>query len=102
MQLVAGLATLLLDDVGELLDLALGAEECAETLLGELLGLLVLGVTEQFHNTLLVGGESSDLTDDVLDEGLLLAVVSDARRLCGMGLGTWGWALARVGALGEL
>lgn len=30
MRLVAGLATLLLDDVGELLDLALGAEEGAE------------------------------------------------------------------------
>lgn len=28
--LVAGLATLLLDDIGQLLDLALGAEKCAE------------------------------------------------------------------------
>lgn len=70
---MAGLATLLLDDGRELLDLALGAEEGAETLLGELLGLLVLRVTEELHNALLVGGETGDLADDRLDEDLLLA-----------------------------
>jgi hypothetical protein len=103
---VAGLTTLLLDDVGELLDLALRSEECAELksvhvlvfplrtsrsdhldqqrknktsthpLLGELLGLLVLRVPQQLHNSLLVRGESSDLSDDRLDEGLLLAISS--------------------------
>jgi hypothetical protein len=43
-------------------------------LLCELPGLLVLGVTEQLHDTLLVRGESGDLADDRLDESLLLAV----------------------------
>lgn len=70
---MAGLATLLLDDGRELLDLALGAEEGAEALLGELLGLLVLRVTEELHDALLVGGEAGDLADDRLDEDLLLA-----------------------------
>lgn len=43
------------------------------TLLGELLGLLVLRVTEELHHALLVGREAGDLTDDRLDEDLLLA-----------------------------
>ena len=43
-------------------------------LLRELPGLLVLGVTEEFHNTLLVRGEAGNLADDGLDESLLLAV----------------------------
>ncbi len=42
-------------------------------LLGELLGLLVLRVPQQLHDSLLVRGESSDLSDDRLDESLLLA-----------------------------
>jgi hypothetical protein len=43
------------------------------TLLGELLGLLVLRVTEELHHALLVGREAGNLADDRLDEGLLLA-----------------------------
>lgn len=111
---MAGLTTLLLDDVGKLLDLALRSEECAELgsaltqlilmfshpssprntpvphkdetsthpLLGELLGLLVLRVPQQLHDSLLVRGESSDLSDDRLDEGLLLATPSAKSRQC--------------------
>lgn len=42
-------------------------------LLGELLGLLVLGVPQQLHDSLLVRRESGNLSDDRPDKGLLLA-----------------------------
>lgn len=38
-------------------------------LLRELAGTLVLGVPQQFDNTALIGGETSDLLDDVADKG---------------------------------
>ena len=43
-------------------------------LLGQLPGLLVLGVPQQFHDSLLVRRETGDLPNDVLDEELLLTV----------------------------
>lgn len=43
-------------------------------LLGQLPGLLVLGVPQQFHDSLLVRRETGDLSNDILDEKLLLAV----------------------------
>jgi hypothetical protein len=45
----------------------------ADPLLGELPGLLVLGVPQQLHDSLLVRGETGNLSDDVPDEDLLLA-----------------------------
>ena len=45
-----------------------------DPLLGELPGLLVLGVPQQLHDSLLVRGETGNLSDDVPDEDLLLAI----------------------------
>ena len=47
-----------------------------DPLLGELPGLLVLGVPQQLHDSLLVRGETGNLSDDVPDEDLLLAAYS--------------------------
>ena len=66
--LVTSGTTALNQDVGELLNLLLGTTEGAEALLGELAGTLVLVVLEELHAALLVGGEASDLTDEVTDE----------------------------------
>lgn len=55
------------DDSLELLSLLLGAEVSSDALLQKLEGTLILGDTEHFQNTLLVGGESGDLTDDFAD-----------------------------------
>jgi hypothetical protein len=91
---VSGLTPLLLDDGLQLLELSLGSEESSERhlcqqrtsryddstladpLLGELPGLLVLGVPQQLHDSLLVRGETGNLSDDVPDEDLLLAAYS--------------------------
>jgi hypothetical protein len=97
---VSGLTPLLLDDGLQLLELSLGSEESSELqyqeqhhlcqqrtsryddstladpLLGELPGLLVLGVPQQLHDSLLVRGETGNLSDDVPDEDLLLAAYS--------------------------
>ena len=54
-------------------------EAWTDPLLGELPGLLVLGVPQQLHDTLLVGSETSNLSDDVPDEDLLLAIVQENR-----------------------
>lgn len=66
--------TLLNNDSRELLNLPLGSEEGTEPLLGELLGLLVLGVPQQLHDSLLVRREPGNLSDDRLDKGLLLSL----------------------------
>lgn len=50
----------------------MGAENQTHPLLGELLGLLVLGVPQQLHDSLLVRREPGNLSDDRLDKGLLL------------------------------
>lgn len=95
-RLVAG-TTLLNDNGRELLNLPLGSEESTELqqlgqpppshiptllrykenqthpLLGELLGLLVLGVPQQLHDSLLVRREPGNLSDDRPDKSLLLA-----------------------------
>lgn len=95
-RLVAG-PTLLNDNGRELLNLPLGSEESTELqqlvsrrhhtsplcrvykenqthpLLGELLGLLVLGVPQQLHDSLLVRREPGNLSDDRPDKSLLLA-----------------------------
>lgn len=88
--------TLLNDNGRELLNLPLGSEESTELqqlvsrrhhiptlprykenqthpLLGELLGLLVLGVPQQLHDSLLVRREAGNLSDDRPDKSLLLA-----------------------------
>lgn len=88
--------TLLNDNGRELLNLPLGSEESTELqqlvsrrrhiptlprykenqthpLLGELLGLLVLGVPQQLHDSLLVRREPGNLSDDRPDKSLLLA-----------------------------
>ena len=64
------------DDTLELIDLLLGAAEGTESLLGELTGTLVLGVTEQLNDSALVGSEASNLLDDLADEGSALAQVA--------------------------
>lgn len=46
------------DDALHLLNLSLGTAEGTESLLGELTGTLVHGVTEQLNNTALVGGKA--------------------------------------------
>jgi hypothetical protein len=46
------------------------------SLLSQLSRALVLGVSEQFDDAALVGGETSDLTNDVADEGGALAEVA--------------------------
>lgn len=66
--------TLLDNDGRELFNLPLGSEESTEPLLGELLGLLVLGVPQQLHDSLLVRRESGNLSDDRPDKGLLLGL----------------------------
>jgi hypothetical protein len=38
------------------------------SLLAKLLGTLVFGVLDQFHDAAFVGSESSDFTDEVTDE----------------------------------
>jgi len=73
---VSGLTPLLLDDGLQLLELSLGSEESSEPLLGELPGLLVLGVPQQLHDSLLVRGETGNLSDDVPNEDLLLGLLS--------------------------
>jgi NTP pyrophosphatase (non-canonical NTP hydrolase) len=62
------------DDVGELLDLLLGAEEGSEATLAELAGTLILGVLEELHDAALVGSKASDLADELADE---LGAVTD-------------------------
>ena len=64
------------DDTLELVDLGLGTAESTESLLGELTGTLVLGVTEQLNDSALVGSEASNLLDDLADEGSALAQVA--------------------------
>jgi hypothetical protein len=64
------------DDTLELVDLSLGTAESTESLLGELTGTLVLGVTEQLNDSALVGSEASNLLDDLANEGSALAQVA--------------------------
>jgi hypothetical protein len=39
------------------------------SLLGELLGTLILGVLDQFHDTTFIRSETSDFTDNAANEG---------------------------------
>ena len=64
------------DDVGEFLDLRLGASEGTKSLLCELAGTLVLGVTEEFDDTALVWCESRNLLHDLPNELGALASLS--------------------------
>lgn len=90
---MGGLTTLLLDNVGQLLELSLGSEKGTELyisfihfsfnketetypLLGELPCLLVFRVPQQLHHSLLVWGETGNFSDNRLDESLLLAIES--------------------------
>lgn len=46
------------DDLGHLVNLSLSTAECAEPLLRELTGALVLAVAEKFDNAALIWGEA--------------------------------------------
>jgi hypothetical protein len=52
-------AARLSDNALELVDLGLGTAEGTESLLGELTGTLVLGVTEQLNDSALVRGKTA-------------------------------------------
>jgi hypothetical protein len=56
------------DDLGHLVNLSLGTAEGTEPLLRKTTGTLVLGVAEEFDDTLLVGSKTGDLTSDLADE----------------------------------
>jgi len=56
------------DDVSELLELALRAEEGTESLLGQLPCPLVLAVPHQLHYSSLIRGKSSNLPDNGADK----------------------------------
>lgn len=64
------------DDTLELVDLGLGTAEGTESLLSELTGTLVLGVAEQLDDSALVGGEASNLLDNLANESGALAQVT--------------------------
>lgn len=65
--------SLLSDDTGEIVDLALGPSKRAESGFCGTSGLLVLAVSQQLHQSSLVRSVSGDFTDDVLDKSLALA-----------------------------
>jgi hypothetical protein len=50
------------------------------SLLAELLGTLVLGVLDQFHDTTLIRGKASNLTDEITNELGALALDLQKRR----------------------
>merc|ERR1712080_205708 len=97
---LGGVATLLGDDTGELVDLALGAAEGTEALLGQLASLLVLGVADQLHDAPLVRGKADDLADR-LDERGALGLLSLAVRGLDR-LGDDGGRVSAVEAPGEV
>jgi len=74
----------------QLVDLLLGTAKSTEPLLGQLARTLVLAVAEQFDNTLLVGGETSDLLDDLTDERSALREVALAAADAGLGVADGG------------
>ena len=61
-------SSLLGNDVGEGLHLALGATEGADTTLDELAGTFVLGVTDELHGATLVRSEAGNLANDGADD----------------------------------
>ena len=65
---MTGSTTTLNQDGGQIFNLLLGTTESSQSLLGELTGALVLVVLQQFHATLLVGGEAGNLTDEFTDK----------------------------------
>jgi len=67
---------LLGNDIGELVDLSLASLQRSEPSLCQSPGLLVLSVSEQFHQPPLVRCVSSYLADDVLDKLMALAALS--------------------------
>lgn len=102
------------DDLLHLVDLGLGAADCAElfekhvsktifqredsmrgkmaySLLGELAGTLVLGVPQQFDNTALVRSETGNLLDDVADEGSAAGETTLGAADAGLGLDRGGF-----------
>lgn len=68
------------DDTLEFVDLGLSTTEGTESLLGKLTGTLVLAVSEQFDDTLLVWGKSSNLLDDIAHESSALGQVTFGSR----------------------
>lgn len=77
------MATSLGNDTGEFVHLSLGTAHSAETLLSELTSTLILAVLDQFHNTLLIGSETDDLTDEGADElDALTACLKRKIRIC--------------------
>lgn len=56
------------DHVVQFLDFSLGSSVCSQSLLGELSGTLVLGVSEQLDDSSLIWCESGDFSDQVSDE----------------------------------
>lgn len=68
------------DDVLELLTLLLGTEVSSDALLQELQSSLILGDTKHFKNTFLIGGEASDLTDE-LTHNLQNSVKKTSKRI---------------------
>merc|ERR1719199_2277357 len=71
------------DDVRDLVDLALGADVRAQSVLhespGALLG-VVASTLEDLHATLFVRGEAGHLTDDAADQSHALALLASAAR----------------------
>jgi len=62
------------EDSVEFVELSLCSCHRAESLLGQFLGLLILAVPQQLHDTALVRGEAADFTDDALDERRILSL----------------------------
>lgn len=70
------------DHVVQLLDLSLRSSVCSQSLLGELSGTLVLGVSEQLDDSSLIWCKSCNLSDQVSDESGSLGESSlSSRRL---------------------
>jgi hypothetical protein len=79
------------DDLLHFVDLGLGAADCAESLLGDLPGTLVLRVSQQFDNAALIGSETGNLLDDFADKGSAAGETALAAADAGLGLDRGGF-----------
>lgn len=68
-----------------------GRGRCAYSFLGDLPGTLVLGVSQQFDNAALIGGETGDLLDDVADKGSAAGKTALVAADAGLGLDRGGF-----------
>ena len=60
------------DELGHLLSLSLGTDVGSDLALGKTESALIEVDTEQLHKTLLIGGETDDLTDEITGESSAL------------------------------